>query len=336
MFNKNGGKYANNLSTRDSQQVLKDVHSRSEYALDVVNVNSLVPKRYSKITWELQTLLDGTEDVKYLIFWGFGETESNDITIGDNPLGSTEKTTLNFNGLSASDLAGTYFYIYDDAGSVAVWFNLDAGDTQPSIIANRFLEVPIITGDTPTELALATQTVLHSDSEFTAVNSTTYVMIASITTGNKTNAVDGDSGVSISVTDGSTSINSKYIFIYDGLGNKYHAWWNVNSTGTDPDPDPGNSVGIEITLDAAETASTVAEKTTTALNNQDNFIASSEDDILLIKNTHEGSSLGIVDGDTGFEIQDVTDGEDKPIIQKIQVFYDEESCPVRFEVINHE
>jgi len=329
---KNAG--GNNFSRRDGFQTLKESFNDGESAFDQIVVNSIVPVRYTRLSYELMTLLDGTDDVKYIFFWGHGETESNQIEFPDKPLGSTEKTTLDFTNSAAADLSSTHFFMYDDAGSVGLWFNLDGGDSAPAIIVNRFIEIPIVSGDTPIDLALATQTAIQADSEFTAVNSNGYVMVASSSNGNRTNSFDGDSGINITVTDGNSSINSKYISITDAKDNKFHVWWNVNSTGLDPDPDPGNSTGIEVPLDVAETAITVSAKTTTILDTYANFLVNSEDQFMVVKNAHQGISDGIIDGDTGFIIDSVKAGEDKPLVYQIEFFYDDDSYPISWEPVN--
>jgi hypothetical protein len=335
-FVKNRGTNSNLLSRRDGMQVLKDAHSMDEFALDTITANSLIPKRYSKITWEFQTLGDGSEDVKYLFFWGFGEYESNQIEIYDSPLGLAEKTTINFVGKTPASLSNTYFIIYDDVGSVAVWFNLDGVGSQPVVVVNRFIEVSINTGDSVNDLALAAKTAIHADSEFTCANLTSYIMIASISYGNKPNSLDGDSGLSISTVDGHETLNSKYIYLYDGNGNKYYVWWNVNSTGIDPNPDPGNATPIEVLLDIAETPTTVATKTAAQINLNDVFRASNEDMYVVVINTHEGVSQGVIDGNTGLIIDSIKKGEDKPLIAQLEIKYDDEYLPISVEVIKQQ
>jgi hypothetical protein len=331
---KNSGDH--NFSRRDGFQTLKEAFNDAESAYDQIVTNSLVPKRYTSITWELQTLGDGTEDVKYINFWGHGDTESNELRIGDSPLGSTEKTTIDFSNKTPEQLAGKYLFIYDDVGSVCIWFNLDSANSQPSVIANRYIEVPITAGSSPESLATITSSTLNSDSEFTATYLNQYVMVASVSYGNKTNSVDGNSGLMLTITDGTENINSKYMFLYDAKGNKYHIWWNVNSTGTDPDPDPSNSTPIEVTLDVAETATTVATKTAHEIDLTDEFLASSEDFYVIVKNKFDGSSLGIVDGNTGFSVENLKKGSARPLVRKIQVFYDNDYFPTSFEVVNIE
>jgi hypothetical protein len=332
-FKKNRGQDSNLLSKRDMGQVLKDSHNMDEFALDVMAANSLVPKRYSKITWELQDFPDGTQDVKYLLFWGFGEYASNQIEIPSDPMGVPEKTTVSFSGKTASDLAGKYFFIYDDFGSVCIWFNLDGVDTQPVVVASRFLEIPINTGDSPTNLALASKTVIHADSQFIATNVTSYILIASVTDGNKSNSVDGNSGLNITTTDGHTTINSKYINLIDGMGNNYYVWWNVNGTGVNPSIP--SSIEIVVNLDAVETPSTIAAKTKIAiLATTDVFLASNEDEFLVVTNVHEGLTDGLIDGNTGFVIDVIQKGEAKPLVQKIEVKYDDDYIPISFEAVN--
>lgn len=330
-FVKNSGKNANLLSQRDPGQVLQDSHNMREYALDTLTVNSLVPHRYSKITWDYQTLLDGSKEVKYLYFWGFGEKESNQFEIYEKPLGSKETTTINFTNQTAAGLAGKYFFIFDDGGSVAAWYNFNSSNTQPVVVANRFLEVTVVSGDTPADLALKTRNVFNADSEYTAVNSGTYVMIESITNGNKNNAVNGDTNLYISVQNGTETINSKYILITDDSNNTYYVWFNSNGTGIDPAVPL--TTGIEVVLGIAETANTVAQKITLALTPTPRIKVSQDGVFVVIGNLYDGVSNGVVDFNTGFYINNIKTGADKPIVGQVEIILDDDGCPVAFEVI---
>jgi hypothetical protein len=330
-FRKNRGIASNLLSKRDPGQVMQDSHNMDEFALDVMVANSFIPKRYSKISWENQALADGTEEVKYLFFWGFGEKESNQLEVYDSPLGSKEKTTINLASYSPALLEGKYFYVYDDVGSVAAWFNVDGNNSQPAVLANRFLEIPLVASDSPAAIALAIKTTFHADSEFVSVNTSTYVMIESATNGNKTNSVNGDTNFNFLVEDGSDSINSKYLELSDDKNSKHYIWFNVNGTGVDPSIPL--SVGIEVPLAIAETASTVAQKITLALSTYSRFKATQEGVYVVIECVYDGASDGLVDGNTGFVLNEIQNGEDKPLVAKVEVILDSNDCPAAFERI---
>jgi hypothetical protein len=330
-FRKNRGMASNLLSKRDPGQVMQDAHNMDEFALDVIAANSLVPKRYSKITWDYQVLLDGTEEIKYLYFWGFGEKESNQLEVYDKPLGAKEKTTINLAGYSPVHLAGKYFYIYDSVGSIAAWFNLDGGNVAPSVVVNRFLEIPITTGSNPSQLALAIKTTFNADSEFTAVNSSTYVMIESTTIGNKNDALNGDTTFNFLIEDGVATLNSKYLLLSDETSTLYYIWFNENGTGVDPLVPLATA--IEVPLGIAETAFTVAQKIVLSLSTYPKFKTSQEGVYVVIENVYDGICSGLVDGNTGFVLNKIQLGEDKPLVGKLEVILDVNDCPAGFERI---
>jgi len=315
-FNKNS---ANNLSFLDSGQVLQDAHNTTEHALDVVIANSLVPTRYSRVTCDLKDMEDGTFETEYINYFGFGEKESNQIEMASNPTGAKEKTNINFNGQTVS-IAGKYFIIYDDAGSVGVWYNLDAGTPNPGTGAARDIEVSILTGDSSNDIASATSSALNGDSKFSAAAVSNDVLTESSTIGLRSNASAGTSGLTITIlTKGDVDLQSKYFLLYDAEDVKYHVWVNINSLGTDPAP--ASSTAIELILDASETSLTAAAKLQILIEAHADFKATVSDYFITVTNAVDGESLGIVDVDTSMVIDPITEGEDQDLICKIRVLF---------------
>ena len=319
------------LSKYDYPQVLKDAHNVPEQTIDVTIANSLIPKRYSKVTWDLKDMGDGTFEVEYLYFHGFGEKEKNQIEIAEKPLGVKEQTTLDFLGLTPATLDGTYFLIHDDGGSVGVWFDLDNSSTPPTTGATRDIQVDISTGDSPTIMAGNLATVMQGDSEFTAASVTTLTAIESISLGDKTDATAQTSGLGISIVDGKLSVNNQYFYLYDADNTKFHVWFNISSGGTDPDPDPGNSTPIEVALTGVETQTTAAVKTAAAIDLNEEFDSTTEDWYVHVENVSYGDSLGVVDGNTGYAIDNITEGVDAGIIATLRIFFDNDNVITAIE-----
>lgn len=316
-FNKNS---ANNLSMLDSGQVLQDAHNSDEHALDVVISNSLVPARYSRTTCELKDMGDGTFETEYINYYGFGIQESNQIEMANNPTGAKEKTNLNFSGLTTA-IAGSYFTVYDELGSVGVWYNLDAGTPNPGTGAARDIEVSIVTGNVSTDIATATASALNLDSKFSAAAVSNDVLMESSTIGLKTDASAGTSGITITISkQGDVDLQSKYFLLYDAANVKYHVWFNINSLGVDPAP--AASTAIEIPLAASETSLTAAAKMQIILEAHADFTSTLSDDFVTVTNAVDGDSTGMVDGDSGMYIDQILNGADQDLVCRIRVLFD--------------
>jgi len=319
------------LSRYDSGQIIKDVHNEPEQAIDVILRNALVPKKYSSISYEFKDMGDGTFEVEYIHFYGNGTKEKNQIEIAESPLGIKEQSTFNLVGKTPANLDGTYLIIHDDSGSVGVWFDLDNLSTPPTTGATRDIQIDIATGDSDSVMAGKLAATIQADSEFTSAAVTTFVAIESVSLGNKTNATIETSGLTVSITDGKLSVNNTYFYLYDAVDTKYHVWFNISSTGVDPDPDPGNSTAIEVAITGVETQTTVAVKTAAAIDLNPEFLGTTEDWFVLVENESYGDSLGIVDGDTGYNIDSVTAGVDATLVATIRAYFDVNNFIVKVE-----
>jgi len=311
---------ANLLSRLDSGQVLQDSHNTAEHALDVVLTNSLVPSRYSRVTCEMLDMGDGTFETEYINYFGFGSKESNQIEMVANPTGRKEKTNLSFTGLTTS-IGGKFFTIYDEVGSVGVWYNLDGGSTPPTTGAARDIEVAIVTGDNDSAIALSTTSVVNIDSKFSAASVGAIALIESSTIGLKTDATPNTSGITISITaQGDVDLQSKYIEIYDAENIKHHIWFNISGLGIDPAP-AGSVEGIEIALLGFESTLTAAAKLQLIIEAHADFTATVDDSFVTIGNAVDGASQGLIDGDTGMAIDPVSAGADQDLICRLRVLF---------------
>ncbi len=320
------------LSDYDIGTVLRDSHNQKEHALDVNVINSLTPKKYSKVTFDLIDFGDDTKDVEFINFFGEGVREQTTIKTRGNPLGRGETTTISMLSISPTTLNGKSFVIYDNSGSIGVWFNLDSKSSKPNITTDRYIEIPILSTDTSSNVASKAQVILNADSQFNSVSSDSMIIIQSDTVGNKTNSYDVDTNFGLITGDGLTSLNSTYITTYSANDTiKYHIWYNVDGLGTDPDPYSGASTPIEVALLNSDDSNLVASKTASSVNVISGFYAESEDDIIKIKNAQYGECTDAHDGDSKLVVETFEQGEDSELIMRIQVFFDAEHVVSGFE-----
>lgn len=106
---------------------------------------------------------------------------------------------------SSDSLDGTYFLLYDENGSVAIWIDTDnSGTTIPvgASAADRAIEVTTIATDaTASTVATALAAIINADSKFSASASGATVTVTHATAGAVSEAEDGDTGItSITVT----------------------------------------------------------------------------------------------------------------------------------------
>lgn len=320
----------NHLSDLDFPTVLKDAHNREEHAIDVILANDFVPKRYNKIGYEYKDMGDGTFEVEYITFYGEGVQEVSRVCTRDYPLGKSEITTLSFLNKIGSDLDGKYFIIYDDVGSVGVWFDVDNSSTPPTTGAARDIEIDITAADTANDLASKLSTQLGADSKFSTMTSTFLSIIASSTVGNKTNASDFNTGLGIVVTDGFSELSNKYFLLYSvNDETTFYIWYNVDGGGTDPAI--GGATGIEVAITSIDSAATIATKTSIAINNQDEFTTEVEGNAVDITNDRFGPSTNITDVNTEHvEFVTKVDGEIGGIVAKVRMHYDDTSKLLTF------
>lgn len=137
----------------------------------------------------------------------------NQITLTNvinGPLAAGNSSTSGFTvatstGTADQTINGKYFIIYDDAGSVAVWYDLGNGATpEPFHGANRSIKVSGANfGDAAATVAAATVAAVNPDTAFNASSISNVLTITSATDGNKPNSSAGTSGFTVSHTDGS-------------------------------------------------------------------------------------------------------------------------------------
>jgi len=109
---------------------------------------------------------------------------------------------------SGDPIGGTYFKLYDSAGSVGVWLNVN-GNPMPPHGCDRAIQVILNPTDSANDVASTIAAYVDADAEFTATSSTTTVLISNYYNGARDAAVDGSSpyatGFTIAVTQPGTN-----------------------------------------------------------------------------------------------------------------------------------
>lgn len=112
-------------------------------------------------------------------------------TNGNSPYDPGFSFAVNTAGV-ADSLGGRYFKLYDSAGSVAVWLNVN-GEPIPPHGCDRAIQVILSPGDSANTVASTIAAYVDADPEFTASSSTTTVLISNYYNGARDAAVDGTS-----------------------------------------------------------------------------------------------------------------------------------------------
>ncbi|HLD91123.1 MAG TPA: hypothetical protein VI911_08940 [Patescibacteria group bacterium] len=319
MFSKNS---PNSLSVLDPGQTLQTAFNDTQRAFDVILANDFVPKRYVKVSYEYKDMSDGTFEVEYINFYGEGIAHETLISCRGTPDGRSEITTVTFNGKTGINLDGKYFIIYDDVGSVGVWFNLNGTSIHPVTGALRDLEVVIYSSDNSNLLASRLKEVMNLDSEFTSLNIGCMTTIASNSVGDKPDATNGTSGLGISSQKGLNTLNNKYFFLYTTNDEfKFHVWYNLDGLGVDPSP--LGSIPIIVNILSSDNENTIAEKTNNAIDILDYFIATYRTNEVTIKNNTYGVATITTDVNTEHGmIKSVQIGEIGGLVAKVRIHYD--------------
>lgn len=110
----------------------------------------------------------------------------------------TEVDTIDADSLLAD---GSYFKLFTASTTFYVWMNLDAGDNDPAPDTSwTGIEVAVTSGDADTVVATAVANAIDANDNFGASAASSTVTITHATAANVTNAVDVDTGFTISIT----------------------------------------------------------------------------------------------------------------------------------------
>jgi len=138
----------------------------------------------------------------------YGTTVMGCATDVTGVIGVNEVTSITCVPESSGLLSGRYFIIYDSNGSVGVWFSHPAyygGGPAPmpagASACNRQIEISTLSAfDTAVVVAQKLATALDADAKFTASNLNDVVSVHDTETGVRTDASDGNTNFTFSVT----------------------------------------------------------------------------------------------------------------------------------------
>jgi hypothetical protein len=316
---KNTGIPENQLSDYDYPQVLQDSHNKPLHALDVNQVNSLVPSSYQSVS--ITRDANNCNRITQVDYFGLGKQEIQDVLISKNPQGKAEVTIYDFIGVTPASLDAKYALIYDDVGSVGILFRLDGGSTATSG-ADRDITVDIATGDNATALAQKTAAAIDADSKFIGVDAAGLCQLTSSTVGNKTNATSGDSGLATPlITDGYDSLAGKLFYVYKSDDSeKYAFYYTIDGSGSEPSHSGASITAIDIS--SSDGTGQVATKTAAVITLNSYLTSSATDSVFRITWRANGDTTGFEDSDAGFTSTTVQAGEDVQNVATILLEYD--------------
>lgn len=313
-------------SLLDYPQVLKAAHNDSEQALDVIEANCLVPKRFGKVELEYITSGNGVGEVGTAKYYNLGEYQVTQIdTIADGA-GSAHKTTLLIYNRSAESLEGKGFYIYDNAGSVLIWFRLNGLTPAPSYPANRSIIIDLVSGDVANAIISKMHTTIDADSEFIVVSNEYGLTISSVQVGLKSLSRDINTQLTIQNTRGRNAapLNNRY-FLLNSANDaiQYYVWYNISGAGVDPAL--AGKTGIQVISITGDSEYTIAENTANAIEATTDFTCTVLDNKILVNNVLIGPSTNASDVSTGFYIATQLKGALRSLIATVVLTYNASS-----------
>lgn len=319
---KNTGIPENQLSDLDFGQVLKDSHNKPLHALDVNQINSLVPSKFSKVI----PSYDDYGRISSVKYYGLGLPELIKLTFPSDFQGTSEYSTFVFTSQTPAGLAGKYVTIYDSVGKVVIWFDLDNGSVQPVVAGStRYIEVDIATGDTSANLASKFSSTVHTDSEFNAQATSTIAVVQTVTKGNFTDATIGNTTLLLSITQGidTPAGHLFYLNTYDNTS-KYAFYFKVDGVGTEP-----AYTGLSITpilILSSDTIAQIATKVATVINSNQYFVSSATNGVVFVDYRPSGNTSGFLDSNSRLISETIQDGSDMELVQEIIITYTSAPC----------
>lgn len=314
----------NNANDLGHTQNLQNSGNVDESAVDVVGVNSLVPRRFAKVALTHTTLPNSKRAISRAVYYGRGAKPIYRVRTRGSINGATEKTILDAPNISPLSLEAKYFVIYDSVGSVGVWYRYNPATIAPAMVVDRSIMVDIQGQSTIIGVLTATVNKLEADSEFSAYFDAGRAIIELNASGDEPNGNSGTTPFTLTIINGLDPIHNTYFYLYNGNNvQKYHAWYNVDGTGFDPDPDPGNSLPIEINITSFDTIAEISSKSAFAISNITGFDCIANLDSFEIVVDQYGVNTPVGGGTTNHYAYDIIQsGKDHEIVADLQLTYD--------------
>ena len=229
----------------------------------------------------------------------------------------------------ADSLDGTYFILYDDAGSVAFWIDVDdSGTAEPAHGADRSVEITtIVTDDSKGTVGDKVYAAVTGDADFEAGSNDNNgnLTIQCATYGVRSDGTAGTSGFTVGEnTPGVDSVlDGKYFIIHDDAGS-VAVWIDVDDSGT-AEPAHGADRSLEVTaINSGDAVGAVGTAVYNVLVGDADFEAGSDDlsGNLTVQCATYGARTNAADGDTGFTIGENTAGVDSALDGKYMLLED--------------
>lgn len=185
-----------------------------------INFTPIIPTA-QQFMWASITIIpelvqaDGSMKGQVLVLFGDSENSSPALAskapfadgkplgqvVLEGDLGEEEITLFIATRDQFSDLDTKYVIIYDDVGSVAVWFDVDNnGSIEPAHGANRSIKVSgVLSNDDPNAVAIAFNNAVNSDSKFSSTVLNNRITVTSIGIGERVDASKGTTLFDVSV-----------------------------------------------------------------------------------------------------------------------------------------
>ena len=191
-------------SKLDSAQTTRKAFSCAEEAHRVINSNSLIDKRNSRIALTYR-VSPNCCCVCTMIFY-------NDVV--------EEINTVTTTACVASGLCGDYFTLYSakDGTQYRVWYDVDCMGTAPTSPCITLIEVDIVCGDLAPVVALATQQAVDLNSDFCASVLSNIITVTNSSIGLSTATADGCGLCAFSfcnTNSGKNGLQYTLCFVYD-------------------------------------------------------------------------------------------------------------------------
>lgn len=239
---------------------------------------------------------------------GVGTQEVTKVTTVADQQGISEETDILTVADVSGSLGGTFFIIYDTVGSVAVWYNVDSGNTEPSSGANRSIEVSISSDDDANTVALNTAIALNNDLEFTASNNLFIVTVTLDDPASVADTADGSipTGFTFTTTiDGENpdTLDGSFFDIEDDTG-PVRVWIDVDNSSSAPSVPAGGRL-LEVDISANDSANNVASQLQSVVDSDSKFSASVSLDVVTITDASAGQRTDVQEGSipTGFDFE---------------------------------
>jgi hypothetical protein len=310
-------------SLLDYTNAITSSHNEEAKALNVINVNSLVPTRFGKVEIDYITSGFGIGEIGTVRYYSNGAYQETKVITRGDKLGTAHKTTVSFINRTPASLSGKAIILYDNGGAVKVWFNVDFASAEPTVPGTyRSIQVNLLSSNDHETVAKKTALALSMDAQFLAVYSLYYIIVSSSTVGSKPDSKDFNTSLYIKNTAGidPVTLNNKYFYINSATNTEeYYVWYNVNGAGINPTI--SGKTGVMVAISTGSTSQAVAQATKIALDAIGDFITNIDSDVLLITNSLIGVTDLAQDVNTGFLFFVQKEGQGRDLLVTLNLSY---------------